>query len=186
MRHGIWSGMGAALLGGLMSCGPGAQAQTAGKPTGGAKAPAAPPQGAGLALDETASAEQLGLPLYPHAQLLREGKDEAAAFNMALWGGSFGFRIAVAQYRSSDSLNAVADFYRKAMAVHGLVLECRAGAPAPASAPAEGALTCRDADPPANGLVLKVGRPKNQRVVVLTPKGRELHLQLLRIVAQRD
>lgn len=149
---------------------------------------AQPTSGAGLSVEEAASEAQLGLPLYPKAQLVRDGKNEAGAFSMALWGGAFGLRMAVAQYRSTDGLQTVADFYRKAMALHGPVLECRPGSAPPAAAPKapEGALSCREAEPPAGGVVLKVGRAKNQRVVVLTPKGQEVQLQLVRIEAKGD
>ncbi|MBH9551313.1 hypothetical protein [Inhella gelatinilytica] len=144
--------------------------------------------GAGLQIEEAASEAQLGLPRYPKAQPMRDGKDSAGAgagaFNLSLWGGSFGFRVAVAQFRSGDSVGAIADFYRKAMSSFGPVVACTPGMPRPASAPPEGALQCKASDVPAGGVVLKVGRAKNLRVVVIQPEGKETQFQLMRIEAQ--
>ena len=75
------------------------------------------------------------------------------------------------------------------MAAYGQVLECRAEnsgdkAPKPAAKGGEETLSCKDAEPGASGLVLKVGKPKDQRVVALQPKGAQVHFQLVRIEAR--
>ncbi|MBB5204587.1 hypothetical protein HNQ51_001901 [Inhella inkyongensis] len=142
---------------------------------------------AGIEMREQATSKDLGLPIYPGAQVQRDTKDDKGAVTLGLWGGLFGVHLAVAQYRSSDSLDEVAGFYRRALAPYGKALECRAdnsGKLAPQPAP--GQLGCEDAEPGRDGLVLKVGSKKDQRVVAFQIKGKELHFQLVRLTARGD
>lgn len=151
-------------------------------------AAAEPPLDAGLQVRESASEKELGLPLYPGSLAQRDDADDKAAVSIGLWGGPFGVHIAVRKMRSTDPLPAVAAFYRQQLAAHGTVLTCLPGAPAPsrASPKRDDALNCDDAQPKPGGLVLKVGTPRNQRVVALQPQGREVHFQLVRIEVKGD
>ena len=77
---------------------------------------------AGPDIHADAHARDVGLPLYPGAVKRAEpGSDShSGAFSFGLWGDSFGFRLAVASYRSDDGVEAVARFYRDALARYGL------------------------------------------------------------------
>lgn len=149
---------------------------------------AEPATDAGLQVRESATEKELGLPLYPGAVAQRDDADDKAAVSLGLWGGPFGVHIAVRKMRSTDPLSAVAAFYRQQLAAHGTVLSCLPGAPAPsrASPKRDATLYCDDAPPKPGGLVLKVGTPRNQRVVALQPQGREVHFQLVRIEVKGD
>lgn len=147
---------------------------------------------AGIELRPQATTKELGLPLYPGAQAQRDDAKDKGAVTLGLWGGAFGLHLAVGKFASSDSFDEVARYYRVAMAAYGPVLECRAEnsgdkAPKPEKPAAKGgeeSLSCKDAEPGASGLVLKVGKPKDQRVVALQPKGAQVHFQLVRIEAR--
>ncbi len=148
----------------------------------------APATDAGLHVRESATEAELGLPFYPGSQAQRDDADDKAAVSLGLWGGRFGLRIAVRKMRSSDPLPAVAAFYRQRLAAHGAVLECLPGAKPTARAadPREERLNCDDTLPKPGGLVLKVGTPRNQRVVALQTQGREVHYQIVRIELRGD
>lgn len=143
---------------------------------------------AGIELREQASPRDLGLPLYPAAKVQRDDASDKGAVSLGLWGGAFGVRLAVAKFSSEDEFDAVARYYRVTMAAYGTVLECREGNSGRKSGvkPEPDKLSCEDAEPGAGGLVLKVGKPKDQRVVSLQPKGKQVHFQLVRIEAKGD
>ena len=143
---------------------------------------------AGIELREQAGQRDLGLPLYPAAKVQRDDASDKGAVSLGLWGGAFGVRLAVAKFSSEDTFDAVARYYRVTMAAYGTVLECREANSGRKSGvkPEADKLSCEDAEPGASGLVLKVGKPKDQRVVSLQPQGKQVHFQLVRIEAKGD
>jgi len=141
---------------------------------------------AGIELREQASQRDLGLPLYPGAKVQRDDASDKGAVSLGLWGGAFGVRLAVAKFSSEDEIDAVARYYRVTMAAYGTVLECREANSGRKGAGKPEVLSCEDAEPGASGLVLKVGKPKDQRIVSLQPKGKQVHFQLVRIEAKGD
>ncbi|MFY8016484.1 MAG: hypothetical protein ACOVN9_00100 [Inhella sp.] len=147
---------------------------------------------AGLRIGTQANAQDLGLPLYPGATVQRDDSEDKGAVRIDLWGGLFGLKLAVGKFATSDSLEAVAAHYRRAMAAHGKVLECRATGQAPASTPSkkdknsDEPVSCDASSGSTGELVLKVGTERNQRVVAMKPVGKGLHFQVVRIEVKRD
>ena len=138
--------------------------------------------GAGFSVAGRVDAEDLALPLYPGAQLLREGAGEKSAVRLQLWGGSLGFKLAAAKYHSPDEPEQVARFYRARLARLGTVLDC--GAPdAPRGRSADdGPLSCGSDRPAAGELLYKVGQPRNFWVVAVTrPDQGGSQLSLVRV-----
>jgi hypothetical protein len=43
---------------------------------------------------------------------------------MGLWGSTFGFKLAVMKMESNDAPEKIAEFYKKALAKYGAVLNC--------------------------------------------------------------
>jgi len=43
---------------------------------------------------------------------------------MGIWGSSFGFKLAVMKMESNDAPEKIAEFYKKALAKYGTVLNC--------------------------------------------------------------
>ena len=75
-----------------------------------------------LHVGKDADAQRAGLPLYPGAQLQRDGKDDP--LNLGVLTESFGLKLVVAKYRSDDTADKVLTFYRNKMKKYGKVLEC--------------------------------------------------------------
>ncbi len=146
---------------------------------------------AGLRIGEQASAQDLGLPVFPGAQPQRDDKDDKAAVRMELWGGAFGMRLAVGKFRSSADADEIQAFYAKALAAHGPVLECKGPSPRSADKPKskrksgeDRPLSCDGSR--SEGLVLKVGSERNQRHVAIQRKGAETEFQIVRLEMRGD
>lgn len=150
----------------------------------------APGFSAGLELRTEAQAVDVGLPWYPGAVVQRDNAKDEGAVQLGLWGGLFGFKLAVLKLASSDSLETVSAYYRTALARHGKVLDCSEGSAARREPPAPDsrALRCDDAlngGTPAQR-VYKVGSRNQFRLVALQPVAGGVHVQLLRIVASAE
>jgi hypothetical protein len=145
--------------------------------------------GAGMQLSTTPTAEDLGLPLYAGATVRRDAGDDGHGLNLSLWGGTFGFKLAVAKYHSADAVDPVANFYREALARFGPVLDCSTPRPKAASTAADSkVLACSAEDKAgAGGRLYKAGTKDNQRVVNVKPAadGHGTDLDLVRLEASR-
>jgi hypothetical protein len=147
----------------------------------------AAPFDAGLRFGAQANETDLGLPLFPGAQVQRDDKEDKAAVRMDLWGGAFGLRMAVGKFKVAAKPEELQAFYAKALAVHGAVLSCKGPAPKAEKRKDKGRdapLSCDDTR--AEGLVLKVGSERNQRHVAIQAKGDETHFQIVRIEMKGD
>jgi hypothetical protein len=136
---------------------------------------------AGVILSQDATADDVGLPLYPNAQRLKATSNESSAVQMGVWGHSGGFKLVVLKLQSSDSLEKIAMFYRKALSKYGQVLDC--SKPAPKHDGAGGretnALDCDDDEPTNGGIALKAGTKEKQHVVGVEPKGNHNEIALV-------
>jgi hypothetical protein len=133
--------------------------------------------GAGIVVSGKATSADVGLPIYPGAKPYKESDKDSEAARVGLWGGGFGFKLAVMQLESNDAPAKIADFYRKALAKYGDVLDCTyGGAKQDESAKA---LTCGDDKPDNGGMLFKAGTKKQQHIVGLDPKGSGTKLSLI-------
>ncbi|HEX4038510.1 MAG TPA: hypothetical protein VHX37_10670 [Acidobacteriaceae bacterium] len=89
-----------------------------------------------------ATAQQIGLPVYPGARIYQDKDDSSADLGMVL--NSFHFRIQVVSYTTSDRADRVLAICRKPLSHYGEVLECRKGKPAGALTRTRSGLTCSD------------------------------------------
>ncbi|HEY8974676.1 MAG TPA: hypothetical protein VIN75_10700 [Burkholderiaceae bacterium] len=131
---------------------------------------------AGLDLHARADAKDVGLPLYPGAVKKTDGDGDAGAVSLGIWGGSFGFRLAVVSYRSADSVEKVAAFYREAMGRYGPVLDCtnahgKSRDEGSGKADRDRPVTCDNEGVQAGGHLYKVGVQHAQRVFKVAPDG---------------
>lgn len=144
---------------------------------------AAPPPAPYAGADVSASVDgaDLGLPLYPGARLMSPPESaEKPALNLSIWGGSLGFRLAVAKLQSPAPMADVADFYRRAMARGGPWRDC--AEPARGSGPA-----CARGDVPAGGHLFKAGvDDEDLRIVSLSPHDGGVRIQLVRVAFGRE
>ncbi|MDT8999222.1 hypothetical protein RQP53_08075 [Paucibacter sp. APW11] len=136
---------------------------------------------AGIDFQTQASIDEIGLPLYPGAQPRKDSGDDKSAVSMGVWGGSFGVKLQAAKFSSSDSAEAVARFYRDALARYGKVLDCSAGAPREAEAGKDSdQLRCDDSKPAKGTLSFKAGKKKDFRAVSIEPgSGKGVEFQLV-------
>jgi|SRR5579863_3629975 len=147
-----------------------------------------PDTDAGLILSAKATAKEVGLPIYPGAiPHKEEEKDsDSAALKMGLWGSSFGFKLAVLKMESTDSAKKIADYYQKALAKYGTVLDCTNAGPAPAKDDKSEKLTCGDDKPEPGGMLFKAGTNEKKHIVGVQPKGSGTVFQLVYIEARGE
>ena len=132
----------------------------------------------GFILSQDATAEDVGLPLYPGAQRLKDTPNETSAVQL---GHSGGFKLVVLKLVSSDSPEKIAAFYRKALAKYGEVLDCSKPAPKHENTGGDqtNALDCEDDEPENGGIALKAGTKEKQHVVGVAPKGNHNEIALV-------
>jgi len=88
-----------------------------------------------------ATAQQIGLPVYPGAVLSKDDDNDGAA-DLGLIFNSFHFNLQVVKYATTSSPQQVLDFYRKPLARYGQVLECDHGKPVGPLTVTRSGLTC--------------------------------------------
>jgi hypothetical protein len=141
-----------------------------------------PETDAGLIVSARATAKEVGLPIYPgsiaHKDLDQDNDSPAA--KLGLWGTSFGFKLVVLKMESKDTARKVADYYQKALAKYGTVLDCtNAARPQQAKDQNSEKLTCGDDKPESGGMLFKAGSNEKQHIVAVQPKGTGVLFQLL-------
>ncbi len=150
---------------------------------------------AGIDIHPDADAAAVGVPLYPGA-VKKPGKDsDAAGISFGLWGGAFGMKLVAVSYASTDGVDAVANFYRDALAKYGPVLDCSQNKPKHKSGSKGGAsldidsdkgaskpVTCGDDGPDVvGGRLYKVGTQGDQRLFELKPTASGVSFDLVHL-----
>ena len=115
------------------------------------------------------SAADVGLPLYPGAQIApdQEG-DKSADVHMGF--GEWQLRVKVVNYQTSDSQDKVLAYYQKALGRFGNVIRCQDGKPAGTPTVTQEGLGCADDNSNAHvqvsdNLSLKAGSRHHQHMV---------------------
>jgi hypothetical protein len=146
-------------------------------------------QAGGLDIHADADAADVGLPAYPGAVKKSDRSGDPTGFSFGVWGESFGVKIAVVSYRSVDSVDKVAAFYRDALAKYGPVLDCSRnpkGSGGPHvdfddKAKKDKPVTCDNDTVEAGGRLYKVGTNRAQRVFKATPWHDGVTFELVRV-----
>ena len=145
--------------------------------------------GAGVMVSKQATAKDVGLPVYPGAKAHKDEKDDSPTVQMGMWGGSFGFKLAVMKMESSDAPEKIAEYYKKALAKYGTVLNCSDASAKSSTKNKTGAsnqIECEDDKPEKGGLVFKAGTKEKQHIVGIQPNGRGSVFQLVYVEARGD
>jgi hypothetical protein len=147
-----------------------------------------PDTDAGLIVSARATAKEVGMPIYPGATPHKDpDKDDSSAANLGLWGNSFGFKLVVLKMESKDAPKKVADYYQKALAKYGPVLDCTNAAPTSENADEKPRkLTCGDDKPDKGGMLFKAGTKEKQHIVGVQPNGSGTIFQLLYVEARGE
>jgi hypothetical protein len=143
--------------------------------------------GAGITFSKQATAKEVRLPVYPGARVHKDEKEDSASVQMGMWGGRFGFKLAVMKMESNDAPEKVAEFYKKALAKYGAVLNCSdpsQKATAKDSDKSSNKLTCDDDKLEKGGMVFKAGTKEKQHVVAIQANGQGSLFQLVYVEAR--
>src|SRR5579863_3872989 len=120
------------------------------------------------------SAADLGLPVYPGAEVVRDkDHDKSADVNMGF--GEWTLRVRAVNYASADSQDKVTAFYKKALGRYGDVITCQGHAPVGTPIATSEGLTCQDngkhgsvkiddKDGTHGGFQLKAGSERHQHI----------------------
>src|ERR1700679_3740229 len=92
--------------------------------------------------DQTTAAD-LGLPVYPGSEIVRD-KDNDKSADIHMGFGEWELRVKVVNYDTSDSEEQVTAFYKKALGRYGDVVTCRNNAPVGKPVATSEGLTCDD------------------------------------------
>jgi hypothetical protein len=89
------------------------------------------------------TAADLGLPVYPGAQLV-QGDDSHKSADVHIGFGEWEMRVRAVSYGTPDKRDQVVEFYRKALSRYGDVIACQGNAPVGTPAATSEGLTCSD------------------------------------------
>ncbi len=92
--------------------------------------------------DQTTAAD-LGLPVYPGAEIVKDKENDKSA-DIHLGFGEWELRVKVVNYSSPDSQDKVTAFYKKALGRYGDVISCQGNAPVGKPTATSEGLTCAD------------------------------------------
>jgi hypothetical protein len=142
---------------------------------------------AGLIVSGNASAKEVGLPIYPGAKPHKDKDNDSPAAQVGLWGSSFGFKMAVMKMESGDAPDKIAEFYKKALAKYGKVLNCSGASTGSSGKDKSGSsnsLDCGDDKPDPGGMLFKAGAKEKQHIVGIKPNGQGSLFQLVYVEAR--
>jgi hypothetical protein len=122
------------------------------------------------------SAADLGLPVYPGAEIVKDNDhDKSADVNMGF--GEWTLRVRAVNYATVDSQDKVTAFYKKALGRYGDVITCQGNAPVGTPVSTSEGLTCSDNGNHGNvkiddkdwgghgGFQLKAGSKRHQHIL---------------------
>jgi hypothetical protein len=138
-------------------------------------------KGAGITMSADADAKDICLPLYPGSRRHVDKDSDSPGVNMGLWGGGSGFKLAVLKMESDDSMDKIADYYKKKLAKYGKVLDCSHPTGADNSDKSDKQLTCEDDKPDKGGLLFKSGTKADQHIVAIQPGAKGSLYQLVHV-----
>jgi hypothetical protein len=122
------------------------------------------------------TASDLGLPVYPGAEIVKDNDhDKSADVNMGF--GEWSLRVRAVNYSTSDSRDKVTAFYKKALGRYGDVITCQGNSPVGTPTATSEGLTCADEGHHGsvqvngrdfstnNGFELKAGSKRHQHIL---------------------
>jgi hypothetical protein len=92
--------------------------------------------------DQTTAAD-LGLPVYPGAEVIK-GDDDHKSADVHMGFGEWELRVRAVSYGTSDKRDQVVAFYKKALGRYGDVITCQGNAPVGTPTTTSEGLTCTD------------------------------------------
>lgn len=130
----------------------------------------------GIHVSKAASAEDVGLPVYPGARPKpKDSSNNDKSANVNISGFGYGVKVVALQYESDDAPSKLITFYKNQLKKYGSVLECHTShmdfdADIDNSANRSQELTCTGDK--GNNTELKVGTKENQHIVAVESEGK--------------
>ncbi len=131
--------------------------------------------------DDAASAEGIGLPVYPGATPIKkqQGEKDSGSADVNMSFGAFKMRINAASFHSDDAPEKIAAFYRTALAKYGDIIQCNHGTPIGTPTQTSQGLTCDNkksnhmtvAGSGSGDIEFKSGSQQHQHIVALDRDG---------------
>jgi len=141
--------------------------------------------GAGVTFSKQATSKEVGLPVYTGAKPHKDEKEDSPSVQMGIWGSTFGFKLAVMKMESNDAPEKIAEFYRRALAKYGTVLNCSEPSQRPSTKDSN-KLECGDDKPEKGGMLFKAGTKEKQHLVGIQSNGQGTLFQLVYVEARGD
>lgn len=130
----------------------------------------------GLKVNTQADPGDVGLAVYPGAQLNPHPEGEHSRANVNISSSLFGVKVVALDYISNDPPEKVTDFYKKELGKYGNVLECKNGVEEN-----DDELTCNDRPSDDRKMELVVGTKERQHLVSVKPDGKGSRFALVYI-----
>ncbi len=128
--------------------------------------------------DEQAKSHDTGLPVYPGAREAASDEHDKAKANVDLGFAGFGLKVVAAKYETDDSPDKLKDFYRKALAKYGKVIECNGDL----DVFSEGhSMTCKKSNSEPDKFEMGVNSPDIAHVVSMKPQAKATQFSLVYI-----
>jgi hypothetical protein len=127
--------------------------------------------------DQTTAAD-LGLPVYPGAQIVTD-KDNDKSADVHMGFGEWELRVKVVNYSTPDSQDKVEAFYKKALGRYGDVLTCQNNAPVETPTQTAEGLTCADDNGRHHGVRVETGSYKTGNGGLELKAGSERHQHIV-------
>ncbi len=137
----------------------------------------------GIHVSKDASAEDVGIPVYPGARLRdkQDGDDKSANVNISGFG--FQLKVVALEYESDDSADKVISYYKDQLKKYGDVLQCHTSSLHVNTGGKRWhdndshALTCEGDS--GSDTELKAGTRDNQHIVAVEPSGKGSNFSLV-------
>jgi hypothetical protein len=124
--------------------------------------------GVHVSSDGTTAAD-VGLPVYPGAQVMTK-KDGDKSADIHFGFGDWQFRLKVVKYKSDDSPDQILAFYKKALGRYGDVIQCKGQSPVGTPSVTREGLTCDESNNHPDVKIdsqqsLKAGSKRHQHIM---------------------
>ena len=127
--------------------------------------------------DQTTAAD-LGLPVYPGAEVVKDD-DQHKSADIHLGFGEWQLRVRAVSYSTLDSQEKVTAFYKKALGRYGDVITCQGNTPVGTPTATTEGLTCDDNDKRAAKCADRSGRLRHRRYSLELKAGSKRHQHIV-------
>lgn len=128
----------------------------------------------GIHVSKGANPQEVGIPIYPGAQLKEKGSGDDKSANVNISGFGYGLKVVALEYESNDTPDKVVAFYKDQLKKYGNVILCHTSSlhvNTDVKKHDDGSheLTCEGDS--GHDIELKVGTKENQHIVAVEPSG---------------